>query len=152
MAVGAVQERRVAVAYGVDVLPRWQLVRSPLGVVPAAAQKPLAGWKLRRIGADAGLHVGQGCRPVEVDGKPLPACHPHVGMSIVEPGHDEVAAQVDYLRVLALERQHFLVAAHCEYAAVRNGDGGYAARNRVGVVRLEPCAGKNVAMEEDRFG
>ncbi len=94
--VGAGEDGGMAGGDGVDVGAGGELLVGPVGVVPASAGNPCSGRESGGEGADAGLHLGEGGDVVEVDGELVAAGVGHVGVGVVEAGHDEGAVEVDY--------------------------------------------------------
>ncbi len=102
---GGVGEGHVAVDAGedgwvvsgdlVDVGAGGKLVAGPEGVVPAAAEEPVAVSGGGGVVADAVLHLGEGVDAFEVDGELFAAGVGDVGVGVVEAGHGEGVVQVD---------------------------------------------------------
>ncbi len=145
VAVCAVEDGGVTGGDLVEVLAGGQGARRPPGVVPAGAEDPLAGGSSGGVGADAGLHVGEGGGAVEVDGELLLASGGHVGVGIVEAGHDEGAVQVDGLWAVTAVGKDLGVGAGEGDEAIVDAEGGDA----LGLRRRKSVAGENAAVDED---
>ncbi len=118
---------------GVDVLTGGKGAGGPLGVVPAGADDPCARRQGRRIGSDGLLHGGEGWDVVEIDREALLAAAGHVGVGIVEAGHDEASREVDDLGVGAAESEDFSVSADGDDGGVGDSDGLDAGWDEAGV-------------------
>ena len=121
-------------------------------MVPAGPEDPLAGFRDKHIGADALLHVGERGYVVEVDGELLLAGGGHVGVGIVEAGHDEGTVKVDDLGVRAAQFEDVGVGADGDEGGVGDGEGLDAGGREGRVVRAEVRAGENGAVEVESVG
>ena len=92
---------------------------------------------------DALLHLGQRLHADEIDLQHLPAAVGEMHVRVVEAGHDEVSAEIDDLRVFALQLANVVVGADGDDAAVAN-------RHRLG--SSGHSFGVDVAVEKDNVG
>ncbi len=118
-------------------------------MVPAGAEDPGAGSGGGGVDADALEHVGERRGGVEVDGEFLLAGAGHVGVGVVEAGHDEGAGEVDDLSVGALQLEDVGVAADCGDGGVGDGEGGDAGRVGERSAAGEVGAGEDAGVDED---
>lgn len=110
-------------SYPIEILPGWECLVSPQGVIPTTAQQPLTWESL--IGGDSYpvKHVGQGSASIEIHTElGLPRSR-QVDVSIIKPGHHKGALKVDQLRARLLEPQNCGIVAggHNLVASDRNG-------------------------------
>ena len=127
----------------VDILARRQLLARPQRMVPAAADDPIL--RRCRLGmfGDALLHLGQRLHADQIDLQRLPSAVGEMQMRIVESRHHEVPAEIDDLRVIALQLANVVVGADGDDAAIAHRHRLRASRSRFGV---------DVAVEEDDVG
>ncbi len=92
---------------------------------------------------DALLHLGQRLHADEIDLQHLPAAVGEMQVRIVEAGHDKVSAEIDDLRVFALQLANVVVRADGDDAAVADRHRLGSSGHRFGV---------DVAVEEDNVG
>ena len=112
VAVGAIEDCGVTCCDLVDVLAGGKLFRLPLGMIPAGAKNPSPWCSLRGVGGDPGLHIGERCGVIEVDREALLAGVRHVGVGVVEAGHDEGTVEVDDLGMRPFELENVCVGAY----------------------------------------
>ena len=109
---------RMRAAHRVNVLAGRQLSVRPQRLVPATAHEPLAGSGSLGAGRDALLHLLERPGAAQIDAEQLQARMFQMNVGIVEARHHEVAAEIDNLRVGALQLADIVVRPHGENAAV----------------------------------
>ncbi len=107
--VSAIEDGGMIAGYFVVVLASRKRFGRPFGVIPAAALNPLAGLGGGDIFGDAILHIGERGGVVEVDREFLLAGFGHVGVGVIEAGHDEGSGEIDDLGVRAAEFHDHIV-------------------------------------------
>ena len=96
-----------------------------------------------RAGAMRLLHLLQGRRAAQIHAMRLETGLFKVHVGVVEAGHDEVTAEIDDLRVRALQLANVVVGADGNDAAIAHRDGLRASRH---------CLGIDIAVDEDDVG
>src|SRR5215208_1347994 len=107
---------------GVEVLTRGENFVGPLGLIPAATKYPFAGLRGLRLLGDARFHFFKRLGSGEFDLQLSDAAGCKVQVGIVESGHNELAAEVDDLGVLAGEFLHVSVGADGGNVAFADGE------------------------------
>ncbi len=145
VAIDALEERRMSVRHGVELLPRGQRLLRPQCVVPAAALQPLAGGCGLCGALDAIEHLLQRFASREIDGELDAAGVAQMGMRIVDAGHGKGAAEIDEPRLRPFRLQQRLICTG-------RGDESIPHRDRADEVQLalaEAHAGQDVAVVVD---
>ncbi len=152
VAVGAIEDGGMAGGDLVQVGARGQSFYGPEGMVPAGAEDPGAGFCGGGVDADALEHVGERRGGVEIDGEFLLAGAGHVGVGVVEAGHDEGSGEVDDLGVGALQLEDVGVVADSGDRGVGDRERGDAGRRERGVGCGEVRAGEDAGVDEEGIG
>ena len=127
----------------VDVLTRGQLLAGPEGVVPAAADDPVARRCRLRVVGNALLHLRQRLHADQVNLQQKQSAGSQMQVSIVEAGHNEMSAEIDDFGVAAFQFADVVIRADGDDASVTDCHGLSARRRGLGV---------DVAVEEDHVG
>ena len=118
VSIHSAEHRGMAASNRVKVLTRRQLAARPQRVVPAATHQPIAGSRGFGAGRDALLHLLQRFHAAQVHTLGLEAGLFQVHVGIVESRHDEVPAEINDLRVRALQLADFLGRTYGDNAIV----------------------------------
>jgi len=113
------KENGILRRHRIEILPRGKSFLGPKRVVPAGTSNPFAGFRLGYGRSEAFLYFLNHRCPVQPHGQSVLSCAAKMNVSIVEPGHDEVAFEVHNLRSLFAQR--------CNFVFVSDGEDNFAA-------------------------